>query len=238
MTKRLWIITGASSLISEAFARLAAKQGDKLLLTARDKQQLECIASDISIRYQVDVAIMPLDMSVSVKPLLNFIQQTEDELSLFIGHSLIMDNAELDEASIEQMLCANVHHSVQLIHAYMKKNQQQHQILFLSSVAASRGRAKNSLYAGSKAAIERYLEGLQQAANEHTQITIMRLGYIDTQQTFGKAGIFYAAHPDEAAKACWRTLKKGRRKSYFPIFWLPIMSIIKALPMILFKKIN
>ena len=97
--------------------------------------------------------------------------------------------------------------------------QKQHTILYLSSVAACRGRAKNSLYGASKTAIEIYLQGLQQAATKQQHITIARLGFIDTKQTYGVPGIFYAAPPKECAEACWKAIKRKKRLFYFPKFW-------------------
>lgn len=238
MKQRRWIITGATSLISEAFARRAAKQGEQLLLIARDQEQLAIIASDIQLRYQIHCETMVMDFSQTVKPLLDLIHQTDQELDLFIGHSLIMDNAALQEQDIERMLTCNINHTVKLIDSYIKKTQQKHRILFLSSVAACRGRAKNSLYAASKAAIEVYLEGLQQKADKEMIISTLRLGYIDTNQTFGKPGIFYAASPDDCAQACWLALNKRKNKGYFPRFWWPLMTLIKALPLLLFRRVD
>lgn len=238
MTTRTWMILGATSIIAEEFAQLAAKSGYSLILAGRDQAQLNIIAADLRLRYQVNCEIFISDFSNDLSDILPYLAHNCAEIDLFIAHSLIIENASLNQNNIKELVNINVLSSVQLINAYIHKSQAEHRLIFLSSVAACRGRAKNSLYGGSKALIEIYLEGLRQESAGKLQLTIARLGFIDTAQTFGSPGIFYASPPKSCAKACWKASYAGKRLIYHPFFWRYIMAIISRLPFIIYKKMK
>ncbi len=238
MKNRLWLILGATSIIAEQFAHIAAENDNALLLVGRDGKQLRLIAGDLFLRHHVHCEILTQDLSDDISLLLHLLENDKREMDILIAHSQISNNEKLDLQIINDMLQTNVVNTSQIIHAYLQRKQKKQRLLFLSSVAACRGRAKNSLYGGSKAAIEIYLEGLQQAAEKHQTITIARLGFIDTKQTYGMPGIFYAAAPEKCAKACWRAVQKQKSLVYFPRFWRLIMGVIKIIPGIIYQRMK
>lgn len=238
MNKPTWIITGATSAISKAFAHVVAKQGCPVVLVGRNEAQMQRQASDIGIRYQVPCEIIMQDFQQPVTSLLAFIKNHQKDLALFIGHSQILDNSELNSEQIQSMVQTNVLSTIQLIHTFLHKTQIEQRLIFLSSVAACRGRGKNSLYGASKAAVEVYLQGLQQQAPCSVAITIARLGYIDTRQTYGLPHIFYAASPEKAADTCYRANKQGKPLVYYPVFWRGIMALLRAIPFMIYRKMR
>lgn len=234
---KTWVIFGATSIISQEFAHIAAQNGHSLILIARDAQQLEVIAADLQLRYRIPCETIRCDFAEEIQTLVHALQNKKEDISLFLAQSVMINNAQLTSQAISTTIQVNIQSTLQFIHAYLNKPQETHQLLYISSVAAVRGRAKNSLYGGSKAAVEVYLEGLQQSAKKTQKITIARLGFIDTKLTFGEPGIFYASPPKQCAQACWKAVKAGKRKFYHPRFWWWIMMIIKHLPFMLFKKV-
>ncbi|MCW8469190.1 SDR family NAD(P)-dependent oxidoreductase [Fluoribacter gormanii] len=238
MTQRTWVILGATSIIAEKFAHIAAQSGHQLLLVGRQQKQLDLIANDIKLRYQVSCDVLVLDLIEQVNDLLAVFKKENRELDLLIAHSDFTDNDHLNIETISQLIKVNILTTTLLIHTYLSRQQKEYNLLFLSSVAACRGRAKNSLYGASKANIEIYLQGLQQAASSNQHITIARLGFIDTKQTYGIPGIFYAAPPDGCAQACWNALIHKKRMFYYPYFWKIIMGIITRLPFFVYKKMG
>jgi len=178
MSKRTWVILGATSIIAKEFAHLAATLGHALLLVGRDQEQLDIIAADIRLRYHVHCDVMNTDFSNNIQQLITVLDHLKN-IDLFIAHSVMLNNEKLTNKTISELINVNITSTIQLIEAYWHKKQTQHRILFVSSVAACKGRAKNSLYGASKAAVEMYLQGLQQAASHKQHITIARLGYID-----------------------------------------------------------
>jgi len=233
-----WLVIGASSIIAEAFAACAAAQQHPLILCGRDGEHLAIIAADLRLRYRIRCDILHCDLAVDASPVLTCLQDETREFALFIAASHIVDNDQLTARETETMLRVNVVSISQIIHAFIQKQQTAHRLIFLSSVAACRGRAKNSLYGGSKAAIECYLQGLQQQAAASVSITVARLGYIDTVQTWGMPGIFYAASPESCAQTCWKASYARRRLVYCPFFWRYIMGILTRLPFFIWKKMK
>jgi short-subunit dehydrogenase len=238
MTKRTWVLLGATSVIAEHFAHLAAKNGYHLRLVGRDLEQLTIIAQDIQLRFNRSCELLVCDLTQRTDILLNVLDAIDGEFDLFMAHSDFSDNDHLNNESIHNLIQINVLATALLINYYLHLDQKEHHILYLSSVASCRGRSKNSLYGGTKAAIEIYLQGLQQAALPTQHITIAKLGFIDTKQTYGVPGVFYAAPPKQCAQACWDAMKKHKRFFYYPKFWRMIMIIIQSLPFFLYKKMG
>lgn len=238
MTSRTWVILGATSAIAEQFAHIAAQHQCSLRLIGRDTEQLELIAQDIKLRYHIACEVRTLDMMQSTNKLLTAFADINTEFDLFIAHSDFTENAQLNSTTISHLIKTNVLATTVLINAYLKIDLTNHNIIYLSSVAACRGRTKNSLYGGTKAAVELYLQGIQQSAGSKCRITIARLGFIDTKQTYGLPGIFYAASPKDCAMACWNGLAKNKHLFYYPNFWRMIMAIISRLPFFIYKRMG
>ena len=66
--RRLVLITGASSGIGAALARVYAERGWDVVLTARREDRLEQIADEIRARFGVSAAIRPLDLADAAAP--------------------------------------------------------------------------------------------------------------------------------------------------------------------------
>jgi short-subunit dehydrogenase len=233
-----WVVVGATSAIAQAFAHTAAEAGHPLLLIARDKDELEIIAEDLALRHHVPCDYYVLDLAEDISVFLTSLKHKSVDMALFIAASSQFTNDELTDGHIQTCIQVNVLNLSRLIWAYMQKPQKTHRLLYLSSVAGERGRAKNSLYGGSKAAIDVFLQGLQQSAKPEQVITIARLGFIDTVHTYGQPGIFYASTPVSTAKACWKASSKGKRIMYHPSFWRFLMTIIRNLPFFIFRRVK
>jgi len=68
MSRRLALITGASSGIGAAFAREFARNGWDLALSARRRDRLEAIAEEMKAQAGVDSLIVPADLSDPAAP--------------------------------------------------------------------------------------------------------------------------------------------------------------------------
>ncbi|MDB2162312.1 SDR family NAD(P)-dependent oxidoreductase [Clostridium butyricum] len=58
------LITGASSGIGKAFANEYAKMGRNLILVARNKDKLDNLKNGLKAKYNVDVKVIQLDLSL------------------------------------------------------------------------------------------------------------------------------------------------------------------------------
>ncbi|HAW33336.1 MAG TPA: hypothetical protein DCX19_01640, partial [Alphaproteobacteria bacterium] len=60
--KRTWIVLGATGVIGRAFARLAAQEGNDVILTGKSSEDMTLAARDVRARYpDVDVSVVELD---------------------------------------------------------------------------------------------------------------------------------------------------------------------------------
>ncbi|QDQ39321.1 SDR family NAD(P)-dependent oxidoreductase [Legionella geestiana] len=237
MKENLWIVVGATSAIAEAFARMTAAEGAPLLLVARNIERLKVLQADIRLRYKTPCDILACDLAKDSTPLLHAIENLPGEVFLFLAQGLVLDNNVLDKHTIDNMLAVNSASVIHSVHTCLQRAQNTQQIVFLSSVAGMRGRARNSLYGGTKSAVEVYLQGLQQESVKNRHITIARLGFIDTQNTFGLKGAALAISPERAARACLHAIRHKKRMVYIPFFWRIIMGVIVWLPFWMFKRL-
>jgi short-subunit dehydrogenase len=68
LSRRLALITGASSGIGAALARVYASHGYELALTARRADRLYQLADDLRLRFGVESLVLPADLSVAGTP--------------------------------------------------------------------------------------------------------------------------------------------------------------------------
>ena len=68
MSARLALVTGASSGIGAALARVYASHGYDLALTARRDDRLHALADEVRLRYGVDSLVIPADLSDAEAP--------------------------------------------------------------------------------------------------------------------------------------------------------------------------
>ena len=69
-------------------------------------------------------------------------------------------------------------------------------------------------------------------------VMTVKPGFVDTAMTWGLEGMFLVASPAAVAADIRKGLRKRRNVIYTPIFWTLIMTIIRMVPEMIFKKLQ
>ncbi|MGF1497138.1 MAG: SDR family oxidoreductase [Elainellaceae cyanobacterium] len=240
------LIIGATSAIARSLAHQLARRGAALHLAARDRVEVERIASDIAIRYGVPTSWSAVEATrYDSHP--DFFQQVLERTGRLDG--VVVSLGELGDQSKAQI---DVNHAQRIIHsnytgvvsiltpiANYLEQQGQGFVIGISSVAGDRGRPSNYVYGSAKAALSAFLQGLRgRLAKAGVHVLTVKPGFVDTKMTFGKSGMFLVASPDQVAAQILRALDRGQNIAYAPWFWFAIMAIIRAVPEFIFKRLN
>jgi len=240
------IIFGASSAIARAAAGVWSQKGYPLCLAGRDLEDLDRIASDLKIRYPSPVSVLRFDAeekSTHTAFMESFIREVGPISGILLSFGYLGDQhiAQTDTAECLRILQSNYVGAVSILNqvANVLERQGHGFIVGISSVAGDRGRQSNYLYGSAKAGLNTYLQGLRnRLAKKNVHVLTVKPGFVDTAMTFGLPKLFLVASPENAGRAIVRAQEAKRDVIYFPWFWRWIMTIIKAIPERIFKKLS
>lgn len=168
------VITGASSGIGESFARTLASQGFDIVITARRKNRLESLASELKEKYGINVEIVPGDLSEN-----EFMEEFASHIEAMENLDVLVNNAGFGtlENFIGKSSKANVFMKMinlhcravaRLMHAALKPMQKKDRgvIFNISSMASMilHG-SREPMYHSTKAFISAFTEMVQLKLN-------------------------------------------------------------------------
>ena len=236
--KTIWI-TGASSGIGEASARKFAKEGWKVIISARRVELLEKLSTDENI------FSYPLDVTDSVKAKEVFKKIIEDhghvDLCIFSsGTYERKSEKELDVQNIKHVIEVNflgVINCVSAVEKYYKDKNIGH-IAVVSSPVGYRGLPKSSGYTPSKAALNNFTQGIYFDFKKfNVKVTLITPGFIKTALTDkNEFKMPFLKSTDYAAEEIYNGLVK--KNSFEIIFPLPIKIIYKLIQILPNKLYN
>ena len=241
------LILGATSAIAQAYARRRAAQGASFILAGRREDRLAANAADLIACGAKAADVFPADLAAieRIDESLRTIKArfgAADEVFLAYGTLGEQTAAEQDLAKARVMLDCNYTSAALWILGLIRDKPAARPltIVGIGSVAGDRGRAKNYIYGSSKAALDRFLEGLTHK-HDGSDIRIIRVrpGFVDTPMTASmqKGGPLWAT-TDKVAIDIERAVAKGKRVVYTPWFWWVIMMIIRHLPWFVFRRLK
>ena len=236
--KTIWI-TGASSGIGEASARKFAKEGWKVIISARRVELLEKLSTDENI------FSYPLDVTDSVKAKEVFKKIIEDhgqvDLCIFSsGTYERKSEKELDVQNIRHVIEVNflgVINCVSAVEKYYKDKNNGH-IAIVSSPVGYRGLPKSSGYTPSKAALNNFTQGIYFDFKKfNVKVSLITPGFIKTALTDkNEFKMPFLKSTDYAAEEIYNGLVK--KNSFEIIFPLPIKIIYKLIQILPNKLYN
>ncbi|MFB5265274.1 SDR family oxidoreductase [Paenibacillus enshidis] len=183
------IITGASSGIGEATAKLLAANGAKVVLAARREERLQQIVDEIreaggeAVSFQADVV-----SAEAMRKLAQFAMDRYGRVDVLVNNAGIMPVSQLSELRVEEwdrMIDVNVKGVLYGIAAVLPtmREQKSGHIINVSSVAGHVVSPTSSVYSATKFAVRAIAEGLRQEESPESGIrsTIIAPGIVDTE---------------------------------------------------------
>ena len=217
-SRKLAIVTGASSGIGLELAKLAAKDGYDLIVAA-DTPFVE--AGPALEQYDVDVQSIEADLSSKqgVSQLLDLVGVREvDVLVANAGHGL--GHGFLDQSTDEWMhvLNTNITGTLLLIQPIVKKmvERGEGKVLITGSIAGHLAGSFQAVYNGSKAFVDSFAAALNEEIRDSgVTVTCLKPGATETnffhraELDDTKVGQAEKDDPADVAKAGWEAMKDG-----------------------------
>lgn len=240
------LVLGATSAIAQATCRLLAERGARLYLVARNRERLEAVAKDLQVRGAAELHSEVRDLDdVSFHE--GIVQRAERALGgidgVLLAHGVLGDQKECETSwlAASKVLHTNfVGPASLLTHvANLLEPKKSGTIVVISSVAGDRGRQSNYVYGASKGGLSTWLQGLRnRLAPAGVRVITVKPGFVDTPMTahLPKNGLF--AKPEAIAGGIMRAVAMKRNVVYLPLIWWPIMTIVRAVPEFLFKRLK
>jgi NADP-dependent 3-hydroxy acid dehydrogenase YdfG len=185
---KIVVITGASSGLGEATARLLSAQGAPVVLGARRADRLQSLASELTGRGGKALAVTTdVSRRDQVKKLVDAAVQTFGRIDAMINNAGLMPQAPLERLKIDEwdrMIDVNIKGVLYGIAAALPHMQRQKAGHFInvSSVAGHKVGPGFAVYAATKHAVRALSEGLRQEVKPYNiRTTVISPGAVATE---------------------------------------------------------
>jgi NADP-dependent 3-hydroxy acid dehydrogenase YdfG len=180
------VITGGSSGLGEASARLLAQQGARIVLGARRLDRLRALAQELQLG---DDAAAETDVTdrAQVQRLVDRARDKHGRVDVMINNAGLMPQSLLESLRVEdwdRMIDVNIKGVLYGIAAALPLMiaQKSGHIINVSSVAGHKVRPGGTVYSATKHAVRVISEGLRQEVKPHNiRTTIISPGAVDTE---------------------------------------------------------
>jgi len=180
-------ITGASSGIGEAAARLLAASGARVMLGARRADRLALIADDIRRKNgEADVLAIDVSRRADLALLVTRAQDRFGRLDVLVSNAGLMPLSPLDDLRVDEwdrMIDVNIKGVLYGIAAALPvfRKQGSGHFINVSSVAGHRVGPNGAVYSATKFAVRALSEGLRQEAGDRIRVTIISPGAVESE---------------------------------------------------------
>jgi NADP-dependent 3-hydroxy acid dehydrogenase YdfG len=185
---KIVVITGASSGVGEATARLLSEQGATVVLGARRAERIQALANELNGKGGKALAIATdVTNSAQVKHLVDSAVESFGRVDVILNNAGLMPHSPLERLKVqdwERMIDVNlkgVLYGIAAVLPHMKAQKSGH-IFFTSSVAGHKVRPGSAVYAATKKAVRVIAEGLRQEVKPYNiRTTVISPGAMKTE---------------------------------------------------------
>ena len=228
------LITGASSGIGEALARLYAMPGTVLALHGRNADRLAAVASACRDN-GAEAVVASIDVTDG-KAMAAWIEDVDrtHPIDLVIANAGVSGSNDQDPNPVQTLFRVNVEgvlNTVQPVIPLMTERRSGH-LALMSSLAGFRGLPTGPGYAASKAAVRSYGEGLRGALmSDGVAVSVICPGFVHTPMTAeNQFPMPLVMDAERAAVIIQRGLAKKAARIAFPLRIYLAIRLLAALP--------
>ena len=181
------VITGASSGIGEATAKLLAEQGAKLMLGARREERLAALVDDIgSAGGSAAYRVTDVTQRDQVKALADAATEVFGPVDVLINNAGLMPVSRMAEMKVDEwdrMVDVNIKgvlNGIAAVLTGMMERGNGH-IINIASVASQKVMAAGAVYCGTKFAVRAITEGLRLEVGKNVRTTLISPGAVATE---------------------------------------------------------
>lgn len=180
------IITGASSGIGEATARLLAKNGTRVVLGARRTDRLEVIASEIRDKEgSAEYCALDVTSLEDMQAFVDFAKEKFGRIDVVVNNAGLMPLSKLEVLKVDEwnrMIDVNIRGVLHGIAAALPTFKQQHsgQFINLSSIGGHAVFPTAAVYCATKYAVWAISEGLRQESAD-IRVTVISPGNTESE---------------------------------------------------------
>lgn len=238
------LILGARSDMGRATARAFAALGHPIQLAARNAASLQDEVADLTSRYAVAVTTHEFDVldTEGFAPFLDNLPALPEIAMIAVGLMGEQSENEVDLARAADVLRSNFEGPALILAELANRMETRGHgtLIGISSVAGLRGRATNYVYGSAKAGFTAFLSGLRnRLAKKGVHVITVLPGFVNTTMTAGMdLPAKLTAEPEEVGRAIVKATTSGRNVIYVRPIWQVIMTIIRAIPEPIFKKLS
>lgn len=246
MKFRTAIIVGASSGIGAGLVVALASRGTRVAAVARRKTSLQALAASCS-GYDGEVIIREHDvLDVADAPIAfdELIESLGGSVDLIIYSAGVMPEVEEGEYNTlkdRNMVEVNFTGAIAWLNlaATHMESRGSGTLVGISSVAGDRGRRGNPVYTATKAGLSAYLEALRNRVSRYgVHVVTVKPGPVETDMTRGTPQPLMIS-VDRCVSGILSAVDRERPMTkYIPGVWRTIMSIIRLVPSVVFRRTN
>ncbi len=181
------LITGASSGIGEALARISAKRRFDLVLVARRKEKLDEIAQELKSEYDIDVEVLKADLTFD-DDIEKVVKRVEKgDINILVNNAGFGSSGNFWELDIDNEINEidlNVMSLVRLSHAALKEmvKKDSGTVVNVSSIAGFQPMTGNAVYGATKSFVTSFSHALNQELSEtNVNVLVVCPGATDTE---------------------------------------------------------